>query len=118
LVDQKLLEASLKLAHCSRMNIVFESVASGCYTGCGNDLFGDVVVGLRCFNCLDRAWELVLHGSRLWNDGHLIKDRNLDPEFKLGLRSTVELLVDGSVAWVESHKGGGAVRVALEHDLG
>ena len=71
--------------------------------------------------CIDRAdWArfLVLDGSWLWCDRLLVLNSDLETELELGLGRTVELLVDGGVAWVEDNECRSTIGVTFEDGFG
>lgn len=86
--------------------------------------------GLLCllWSCLRRGllcvlsgWNLVLDTSRLrldWSLGLSSDNCQLESELQLSLRSTVQLLEDLCVVWVESDKVSGGIGVAFKDDLG
>lgn len=70
---------------------------------------------------LYRSWELVFDSDLLWLGRLLIllvDDGDLETKLELGLGRTVELLVDGSVVWVEGYEIRGTVGVTLKDGLG
>jgi hypothetical protein len=75
----------------------------------------DVVSECRLLiNRANRARLLVFDGSRLRSDGLLVFDGDLETKLKLGLCSTIELLIDGGIVGVEHYEGCRAVGVAFE----
>ena len=119
MVDEKLFKSALKVAdragiHWLLRGAVNESRSSSW----SNDWLKNAGEGWLFLNWADWAWLFVLYSGRLGNDRCLILHSDSDAELELRLSSTIELLVNRSIGWIEGYEGGGTVGITLEDSLG
>ena len=114
MVDEKFLEPTLDLGN-GWIDCLLR-IGCRCWSlrSWGRGRFDVIEEGRLLLNRANWARLLVLDGSRLWSDGLLVLDGNLETKLKLGLCSTIELLIDGGVIGVENYEGCRAVGVTFE----
>jgi hypothetical protein len=64
------------------------------------------------------AWLLVRNRGGLWSNRLLIFDGDLETKLELGLRSSIELLVDRCIVRIEDNEGCGTIGVTFEDSFG